>query len=230
MLPKKKKKCIKLIIIKANRNCILAANMNIIMHCYISKWWIYLFLDISKKVVGENGVWQLSNGECTTERNFGFLILMVNNQLSKLVNDDCSISWGPLRLRVIWFVHVLQHSVAETSFFLVGSNRKVERYISKFLVTGDGAHTRKRGTSFIKKAWASFVFGVKNPQTNFQSWCIHSHARWTHLMKFCISNNVTTVPFGCANSVRHSPFAIFSDNLFWNSCIHVYRDTKKQGT
>ena len=56
-----------------------------------------------------------------------------------------------LRLRVIWFVHVLLHSVAEASFFLGGSKRKVERYISKFLVTGDGVHTRKRGTSFIKK-------------------------------------------------------------------------------
>ena len=54
---------------------------------------------------------------------------------------------GDLPLRVIWFV---QHSVAETSLFLGGSKRKVERYISKFLVTGDGVHTRKPGTSFIK--------------------------------------------------------------------------------
>ena len=43
-----------------------------------------------------------------------------------------------LRWRVIWFVHVLQHSVAETSFFLGVSERiTVERYISKFFVTGD---------------------------------------------------------------------------------------------
>ena len=27
---------------------------------------------ISKNVVGENGEWQLSNGNCTTERNCGF--------------------------------------------------------------------------------------------------------------------------------------------------------------
>ena len=39
---------------------------------------------------------------------------------------------GDLRLRVIWFVHVLQHSVAETSFFLGVSEITVERYISKF--------------------------------------------------------------------------------------------------
>ena len=49
---------------------------------------IYLF---QKNVVGENGDWQLSNGDCTTERKCGFLILMVNNQLSKLVNDARSI-------------------------------------------------------------------------------------------------------------------------------------------
>ena len=40
-----------------------------------------------------------------------------------------------LRWRVIWFVHVLQNSVAEASFFLLGvCERTVERYISKFLV------------------------------------------------------------------------------------------------
>ena len=42
-----------------------------------------------------------------------------------------------LRWRVIWFVHVLQHSVAEASFFLEVSERTLEHYISKFLVTGD---------------------------------------------------------------------------------------------
>ena len=42
-----------------------------------------------------------------------------------------------LRWRVIWFVHVLQHSVAEAPFFLGVSERTVECYISKFLVTGD---------------------------------------------------------------------------------------------
>ena len=49
------------------------------------------YTPISKKVVGENGEWQLSKGDCTTERNCGFWILMINNQLSKLVNDAGSI-------------------------------------------------------------------------------------------------------------------------------------------
>ena len=38
---------------------------------------------------------------------------------------------------VILLVHVLQHSVAEASFFLGVSERTVKHYISKFLVTGD---------------------------------------------------------------------------------------------
>ena len=42
-----------------------------------------------------------------------------------------------LRWRVIWFVNILQHSVAEASFFLGVSERTVERYLSKFLVNGD---------------------------------------------------------------------------------------------
>ena len=37
---------------------------------------VYLdvYTPISKNVVGENGEWQLSNGNCTTERNCGFYI------------------------------------------------------------------------------------------------------------------------------------------------------------
>ena len=31
-----------------------------------------MYTPISKNVVGENGEWQLSNGNCTTERNCGF--------------------------------------------------------------------------------------------------------------------------------------------------------------
>ena len=32
------------------------------------------YTPISKNIVGENGEWQLSNGNCTTERNCGFHI------------------------------------------------------------------------------------------------------------------------------------------------------------
>ena len=42
-----------------------------------------------------------------------------------------------LRWWVTLFVHVLQHSIPEASFFLGVSKRTVECYISKFLVTGD---------------------------------------------------------------------------------------------
>ena len=41
---------------------------------------------------------------------------------------------GDLRWRVIWFVHTLQHSVAEASFLLGVCESTVERYVSTFLV------------------------------------------------------------------------------------------------
>ena len=40
------------------------------------------------------------------------------------------------RWRVIWFVHILQNSGAEVSFFLGICERTVERYISRFLMNG----------------------------------------------------------------------------------------------
>ena len=51
-----------------------------------------------------------------------------------------------LRWRVIWLVHALQYSVAKASFSLGVSERTVERYISKFLVTGD-VKSKKIGRS-----------------------------------------------------------------------------------
>ena len=85
---KEKKKCIKLIIIKAKSQSYFGCKYE---HHYALLHLRVVDIPISEKVVGENGDWQLSNGECTTERNCGFLILMVNNQLSKLVNDAGSI-------------------------------------------------------------------------------------------------------------------------------------------
>ena len=41
--------------------------------------------------------------------------------------------------------------------------------------------------------------------------------RRTHC--FCIPNMETTVPFGRATSVRQLPFAVLSDNVFWNKCM-----------
>ena len=42
--------------------------------CVIFNRSTYVYTPISKNVVGENGEWQLSNGNCTTERNCGFYI------------------------------------------------------------------------------------------------------------------------------------------------------------
>ena len=91
-----------------------------------------------------------------------------------------------LRWRVIWFVHILQNSVAEVSFFLGVCERTVERYISKFLVNG----------------------GVKPFVRQYQFYA----TRRTHF--FSIPNMETTVPFCRAISVRQPPFAVLSDNVF----------------
>ena len=195
---------------------------------------------ISKKVVEEKGEWQLSNGDCTTERNRGFWILMVNNHLSKLVN------WCRLHLVTnldgglyAWFVHALKHSVPEASLFGGVSERTVERYISKFPVTGDvksktigHSYEETRNVFSLKqKTRDSFFFGVKNPQTNVHSWCWYFHARGTQLicMEFCISNRETTVPFRRSFPFDiNSSFAILSDNFFWNSCMFVSAKRKRQ--
>ena len=39
---------------------------------------------------------------------------------------------------------------------------------------------------------------------------------------FCIPNMETTLPCGRAISVRQLPFAILSDNVFWNRCIYTH--------
>ena len=41
-----------------------------------------------------------------------------------------------LRRQLNWFVHILQNSVTEASFFLGVCERTMERYISNFLVNG----------------------------------------------------------------------------------------------
>ena len=51
------------------------------------------------------------------------------------------------------------------------------------------------------------------------SWLLISATRRTHC--FCILNIETTVPFGRTIFVRQLPFAVLSDNLFWNRCIHT---------
>ena len=92
-----------------------------------------------------------------------------------------------LRWRVIWFVDILQNSVAEASFFLGICESTVEYYISKFLVNGD-----------IKPEPVGRI----------------SFAPREELIGFCMPNMETTVPFGRAISVRQLPFAVLSDNFF----------------
>ena len=74
-----------------------------------------------------------------------------------------------LRWRVIWFVHILQNSVAEASFFLGVCERTVERYISKFLVNGvvkRGPVGRSHGSISLspREQLIVFVYQIWKPQ------------------------------------------------------------------
>ena len=96
-----------------------------------------------------------------------------------------------LRWRVIWFVHILQNSVTEASFFLGVCERTVTRYISKFPVN---SHVKPGpvGRSYVRQ----------------YQFCA---TRTTNC--FGIPNMETKVPFGCAIFVRQLPFAVLSDNV-----------------
>ena len=94
--------------------------------------WLYALVCFKILNVVENDECQLSNGDCTAEKKYEYCIFIGNN-----------LPWCRLRTvptfhgeSIIWFVHILQNSVAVASFFLGVCERTVERYISKFLVNG----------------------------------------------------------------------------------------------
>ena len=85
-----------------------------------------------------------------------------------------------LRWQVLWFVHVLQHSVAEASFFLGVSERTVECHTSKFLVTGEvnrrtytQSHTptvvQRGGGGWGRVAWIEPLPGVVDMLKHFET-------------------------------------------------------------
>ena len=62
---------------------------------WINNWSQFVYTPISKNVVAENGQWQLSNGNCTNERNCGFhiwyakkLVLCVAQNRYRLTNGQ----------------------------------------------------------------------------------------------------------------------------------------------
>ena len=108
----------------------------------------------------------------------------------------------------MWFVHFLQHSVAEALLFLSVCESTVERYkmyiflkcetiyISKFLVNGD-----------VKPEPVGRSYG----RISF-----NCTTRRTHC--FCIPNMETAVPLGRAFSVRQLSFTVLSDKVFLSKC------------
>ena len=73
-----------------------------------------------------------------------------------------------LRWRIIWFVHILQNSVAEDSLFLGLCERAVERYISRFLnsdVKPDPFGRSYGSISFaLREEITVFAYQIWNPQ------------------------------------------------------------------
>ena len=74
-----------------------------------------------------------------------------------------------LRWRVIWFVHILQNSEAEASFFLDVCEKTVERYISKFLVNSHvkpGPFGRSYGSISLapREKLIVFSYQIQKPQ------------------------------------------------------------------
>ena len=125
-----------------------------------SVWWAYT--PISKNVVGKNDECQLSNGDCTTEKNCGYWILKGSN-----------LPWCRLHIvPTLWFVHVLRNSVAEALFFVGVCERSVERYISKFLVNGHvkpGPRSRSYGSISLAPREELIVFAYQIWKPKFLS-------------------------------------------------------------
>ena len=60
-----------------------------------------MYIAISKNVVGENGEWQLSNGDCTTERNCGFHLCYANFQSLRCPWSEMDTPTVDVPLRVL---------------------------------------------------------------------------------------------------------------------------------
>ena len=73
-----------------------------------------MYTPISKNVVGENGEWQLSNGNCTTERNCGFHTwyakTMSYSRGAKLSNHDDDGNKNPTNLHIWQWKAVFLHA------------------------------------------------------------------------------------------------------------------------
>ena len=95
-----------------------------------------------------------------------------------------------LRWRVIWFVYILQNSVAEASFFLDVCQRTVECFISKFLVNG---YVKPEP---VGRSYGSISFAPR------EELIVFAHQIWKPQF------------LSVVQSVRQLPFAVLADNVF----------------
>ena len=129
------------------------------MGCYIS-YTVHLF---RKMLSGGTTNVNCRRAIARQKRNVG---IDINSKESPMMPAQYS---ADLRWRVIWFVHILQDSVAEASYFLGVCERKVERNISKFLVNGHvkpGPAGRSYGSISLapRKKLIVFAYQIWKPQ------------------------------------------------------------------
>ena len=81
------------------------------------------YTPISKNVVGENGEWQLSNGNCTTERNCGFHICKKTMSSSQPRRQQKPQRFAFLTMETVFLhalhVHFSSFDILKTSSFFL---------------------------------------------------------------------------------------------------------------
>ena len=104
------------------------------------------------------------------------------------------------------------HVVHTTAKKVISRHRKNE---NAFKMSKEEKCTRKACKNTVFHCQICKFVGFVLP---LSSWLL-SATRRTHCC--CILNIETTVPFGRTIFVRQLPFAVLSDNLFWNRCIRT---------
>ena len=147
-----------------------------------------------------------------------------------------------LRWRVIWFVHIVQNSVTETSFFLCVCERTMERYISKFLVNG-GVQPEPVGRSYGSISFAHreelifFAYQIWKPQfhsvVQFPFDNCHSPFSPTFFEIGVYRNFLLPISFrkiikqgiiNQTNGLKSQSINHFQENSFWNGRLPMVQD------
>ena len=141
-----------------------------------------MYIAILKNVVGENGEWQLSNGECTTERNCGFHLWYANFQSLRCLWSEMDTPTVDVPLRV------LDPSNKRNSHFF--QLKSIPRFgnvleLKQFILQHYQDETKAKDTSFELGYFAgNRRFNIR-PVTSILYGGVLTRPNWTKLPK-CI--------------------------------------------